>query len=341
MHHGRADVDVREGRRVLVHVDPPGARSRTVDDVQQIGRDAWGVLQVTNLRRLNIRERYAGDGSGFHVGDRRDCGSLEVDLDRCLGGLDDVVQRFRRGVGGLCPVVGVRFQEVACGRVKTLHDVGSGTQHVRRHVRVRVIDHTTVRLDDSRIHRARDWAGDRREEVPVCDGAEIPEAHVQFDRVLVNDLERVVCVLHHSKLRGRGVREGEGVQVANHPGRGVRAVVGIRIVVQPGQPEVLLEDEAPGLVHHDCTIQAEPHDVRVEHVAIREVDVSPQDEGVVETIHRPALREDWDELRVSGPIVVHEALIHLLHDSPSRSREGHVRIERIRRLRLVEDERIR
>ena len=200
-------------------------------------------------------------------------------------------------------------------------------------------------LDDCGVDGARDRAGNRREQVPVCyrgHVAQISVPHVQLDRELVDHLERVVCVLHHGELRRGWICEREAIQVLDHPRGSVRGVVRVGVVVEAGQPKVLLQDEAPSLVHNDGAIQAEPHRVRVERVTIREVNVRPEPECVVEAVARngPTFREDGKERRVAGPVVVHKALVHLLDDPPTRSRERDMGIEGVWFLGLIEDQRI-
>jgi len=107
--------------------------------------------------------------------------------------------------------------------------------------------------------------------------------------------------------------------------------------------EVLAQDELWGLVHHHRPIQAVPHHIGVERVAVREVDARPQGEGQVEMVRgfRPALREDRQELLVTRAVVHDEGLVHLLGDGPARRREGHLRVEGIRLLRLIKNQWIR
>src|SRR5216117_2372447 len=113
--------------------------------------------------------------------------------------------------------------------------------------------------------------------------SEVAITHVQLDGEPIDDSEGLVRGLHHGKIGGDRILEVERVEVARHLGSGSPVLARGCVVGEPRVPEILLQDETPRLVHDDSAIQAEPHHVGVELVAVREVHILPQGERVVES----------------------------------------------------------
>ena len=291
-----ADRPIVERLVVLIHVDPPPAGGRAIYSVERIDADACDAFERVHRRRTDVGEGSPDDFPGSHVVDGNRRVALEVNLQGRLGGLNDVIQRlsFRRVHS---PVFWVRIQRIARSALDvkdpTVEDVRTGPDHMGRHPGVALAgDDAAVLPDDHGIDCAGNRTRDGGKEERVWIVSQISVATVQHERVRVDSLERVVSVRHERLLWAGGAEKVPAVQAVDHPSGRIVGVVRVRVIVQSGEPEVLLKDESAIGVHDDGAVQTKPHDIRVEWIAVREVDVLPQDEGVVEPVgrDRPAFR---------------------------------------------------
>ena len=271
--------------------------------------------------------------------------ALIVDLNRGFRGLNRVVVDLEGRVGGP-PIVWIGADRAARSRVRG-ELVLSRSQRILAHpVAGLVLDGNAVRvrvgLDDLRINGRANRGREGGEDVGVR-RSEVSVPQVQGNREFVDYLERLVRVLHDRDLGRRQRVELPGVQVGRQVLRCVVLLVRGRIVVDSRIPEILAQDELRRQVHQEASVETKPHHIGIEGVPIREVDSMAEIERVRQIVvrRRPALRKDRHEVRVTGPLVHHEFLVHLLDDGPPRCREGHRRVQGVRVFRLIEDQRIR
>ena len=264
----RPDGPVVERLMVLVHVDPPGPRCGAVDGIERLHGHARGVLQVVHGGRPQIRERCARDRAPLEV--RRGLGRivLEVHLDAGLRGLEDVVPRFARGGGG-SPVVRVHREGESRGLVVRPQSVRTRAQQVGGHEIIRRVARPSIPVDQDRIHGRGDRSREGREDVRVRDRvSEVPVAHVQLDRVVVDHLEGLVRIRHRGEIGRRGILEIDRVQVGLEGGNGGVDLIRGRRCVHMRVVEILTQDELGRLVHEHRPVQAVPHHVGVEQVPV-------------------------------------------------------------------------